>query len=217
MDGHEILRKKNYKTFIFSQLMGYKTLYKLLISAFVLFTACKDNNTERKQRSKTPQKQITNDTLIYVVIGKPFRPKISQIIANNYGFKFNYLGCIRTAEKSKLEKEKNAKTEKSLKAKFGDNFWDIFDKDVDSLGKIEDKLDSITNLVARLEVVEHKRIQVENSSNFKRRLSFVTTPKDTIKNTYLVKVSESFGENEKVYFNYLVNASTMKIISSSKQ
>jgi hypothetical protein len=196
--------------------MENKTLSGLFVSACLFFTACKDKNFDRSQQTKTPTKEVVNDTPLYVVIGKPFRPTESQIIAKKYGFQFDYLGCIMTDENEKLQKEQNAKTEKMLKAKFGNNFWDKFNKDLDSLGKTQDKLDAITDLVARQEVVYNKRIQIEHSSNFKRIVLFSTTLKDTAKNTYLVKVSENVGQNEKVYFNYWVNANTMKIISSNK-
>jgi hypothetical protein len=194
--------------------MKNKILYGFLIFYFLLFFACKDNNIDRSQQTKIPIKEILNDTPQYIVIGKPFRPIESQIAAKKYGFQFDYLGCIMTDENEKLQKEQNSKTEKILKAKFGNNFWDKFDKDLDSIVKIQYKLDSITELVSSQKIVKNKVYEIENSSNFKKTFSYVPSLKDTSRNTYLVEVIETDGQNKRVYFRYFVNANTMTIIDS---
>ncbi len=197
--------------------MNSRNLYKLFISSFLLFTACKDKNFDNDKQVLRPTNEIVNDTPTYFVTGKPYRPTESQIIAKKYGFKFDYLGCMMTEENEKLEKDHNPKTEKILKEKFGDNFWRKFDNDLDSLGKIQDKLDSIIDVVTNQKVVKNKIYEVENKSNFQRRILFSPTLIDSSKNIYLVKVTENVGQNEKAYFKYLVNANKMKIIGSIKQ
>ena len=89
-----------------------------------------------------------------------------------------------------------------------------------NLGKPPIVNDSIINkkiatLILNQDIVIKQIKTIDSLSNGERKISLITILEDSIKNFYRVKVCEDNGFNYVTYFNYLVDAKTMKIIESS--
>ncbi len=109
-------------------------LFILIASVSLLLISCNEVKSDRKdlQGHKVEAINVT-DTPIFIVIGKPYKPMESQRLATKYGFKFQFLGCMRTKEADSLEKITNTRTNKILQERFGDDFWSNFHNELDTL------------------------------------------------------------------------------------
>jgi len=75
-------------------------------------------------------------------------------------------------------------------------------------------VDSVLNLVQKLNIVKSKIKLIDSLSKGQRHISLVPTLDDTTKNIYLVKVGEDNGMNLVIYYNFLVDANSMTIINA---
>ena len=87
--------------------------------------------------SLTARQDINKGKVQIIAVGLPYMPQIEQKIADKYGFTFNYVGCKATTELLNGTKYYNDIVEKHLENKYGNNFWENFKSQVDSLIEIE--------------------------------------------------------------------------------
>jgi hypothetical protein len=165
----------------------------------------------------TAKQDIANNKIQIIVIGLPYYPQVRQLVAKDYGFNFNYVGCNATTELLNGTKYYNNQVENYLTKKYGDNFWRTFKLQVDSKIvnqiKADSTLDQVNKVVKSLKIVKDEIKLVDSLSNNKRHISLISSLDETLKNIYLVKVSEDNGTNYVTYFNFLVDGKTMKIIN----
>lgn len=77
----------------------------------------------------------------------------------------------------------------------------------------EETLEKVLNLVADEQIVKDKIKLIDSLSKGKRHISLAAFIDDTLKNRYLVKVCEDNGSNLVTYYNFLVDANSMKILN----
>lgn len=73
--------------------------------------------------------------------------------------------------------------------------------------------DQLIDLVANVEIVQARMHLIDSVSNGTRRTQFMVSEEDTAKNIYLVKVMEDNGSSLVTHFNFLVDASNMRILN----
>jgi hypothetical protein len=165
----------------------------------------------------TAKQDIANNKVQIIAIGLPYYPQVTQRLAKNYGFNFNYIGCNATTELLNGTKYYNKQVENYLTKKYGDNFWTTFKLQVDSnivnQIKIDSALDQVSKVVESLKIVKDQIKLIDSLSNSKKHISIIPSLDDTLRNIYLVKVSESNEINYVTYFNFLIDGKTMKILN----
>ncbi len=148
-----------------------------------------------------------------VVVGKPYRPQLKQVVAKNYNFQFDFIDCTVTKDLQRGIVDYNKAIEKFLTDKHGNNFWNRFNAQVDSLHKIE-TINKVLDLVEEQKIVKAQIKLIDSLSKGQRHISIIPTLDDTTKNIYLVKVGENNGINLVTYYNFLVDANSMTIINA---
>jgi hypothetical protein len=108
------------------------------LSMLKLFRNEREIKYTNKYNSKTAYKDIERGAVKIVVFGLIADPTLREEVAKKYGFHYDYLGCSMTEEIIKGVNEYNSVMEKQLTNKFGENFWDKFNAEVDSLSKTEE-------------------------------------------------------------------------------
>lgn len=148
-----------------------------------------------------------------VVVGKPYRPELKQLLAKNYNFQFYFIDCTVTKDLQSGIKDYNKVIDKYLTNKYGNNFWNRFNAQVDSVDKIEVNI-KVLDLVKEVKIVIDQIKLIDSLSKGQRHISLIPTLNDTAKNIYLVKVGEDNGMNFVTYYNFLVDANSMTIINT---
>lgn len=81
----------------------------------------------------TASQDIKNGQIQIIIIGDPNMPEVRQLLAKQYGFQFNYVGCYASTEIFNGSKYYNYVAEKYLTDKFGQEFWTKFNNQIDSI------------------------------------------------------------------------------------
>jgi hypothetical protein len=83
----------------------------------------------------TARQDISNGHIQIIVIGEPNKPQLRQRLAKQYGFEFNYVGCYATTELLNGSNYYNEVVINHLTDKFGKEFWNRFNNQIDSIDK----------------------------------------------------------------------------------
>ena len=167
----------------------------------------------------TAGQDIKNGKIQIVEIGEmPLNFEQKQKLANTYGFGFYLFGCNVTTDLINGTEYYNKAMVDHLETKFGIGWWTKFQSQLDSIDKAnltDLTIDKVLDLVERQKIVKDQIKLIDSLSNGQRHISLVPTLDDTTKNIYLVKIAEDNGTNLVTYFNFLVDANSMKIINSN--
>ncbi len=79
------------------------------------------------------QKDIKNGQIQIISVGEPYMPENEQLLAEKYDFKFKYVGCNVTNELLNGSNYYNAVVKEYLTDKFGKDFWNRFNSQLDSI------------------------------------------------------------------------------------
>ena len=84
-----------------------------------------------------------------------------------------------------------------------------------TVGKLvsDSVITKVVGLIENLLVVKYQIKLVDSLSNGQRHISIIPTLNDSINGIYSVKVAEDNGQNYVSYFNFLVDAKTMKVLN----
>ena len=139
-----------------------------------------------------------------------------QQLATSYGFSFKPIGCVVSSDVINGIKYYNRKMISHLDSKYGEGWWNVFEKQLDSIDSIQLKEQITSNVLSLVEnqsKVKDIIKQVDSLSKGQRHIVLIPSLYDTAKNIYLVKVGEDNGVNFVCYFNFFVNADSMKILN----
>ncbi|MFM2386637.1 MAG: hypothetical protein RL660_1394 [Bacteroidota bacterium] len=165
----------------------------------------------------TAERDIAKNKVQIIVVGFPYYPQVHNRLAKNYGFNYTYVGCNATIELLNGRKFYNKRVRSYLTRKHGSNFWETFKSQVDSSIvsqiKTDSTLNKVSNVVGSYKIVKDQIKLIDSLSHGKRRISLIPRLDDTLKNIYVVNVSEDNGTNSVTYFTFLVDGTTMKIIN----
>ncbi len=78
-------------------------------------------------------KDIKNGKIQIISVGEPYMPQNEQLLAAKYGFKYKYIGCNVTNELLNGSNFYNAVVKDYLSDKFGKDFWNKFNSQLDSI------------------------------------------------------------------------------------
>ena len=139
-----------------------------------------------------------------------------QQLATSYGFSFKPIGCVVSSDVINGIKYYNRKMISHLESKYGEGWWNTFEKKIDSIDSIQLKEQITSNVLSLVEnqsSVKEIVKQIDSLSKGLRHIVLIPLLYDTAKNIYLVKVAEDNRINCVTYLNFLVNADSMKITS----
>lgn len=163
----------------------------------------------------TAEQDIRNGKIQVIEIGVlPLYFEAKQKHANSYGFKFSLHGCNVTTDILNGTKYYNRKVIEHLETKYGKGWWTKFQNQLDSVAYEGYKIEKVIDLVGEQKIVQDQIKLINSLSQNQRHISLVPALDDTTKNIYLVKVAEDNGTNLVTYFNFLVDANSMKIINA---
>ncbi len=166
----------------------------------------------------TAQQDIKNGKVQITEIGEiPLNFEQKQKLANSYGFMFHLFGCQVTSDIINGTKYYNKTMVNHLENKYGVGWWVKFQTQLDSIDNAKSTkliIEKVLDLVEEQKIVKTEIKLVESLSKGQRHISLVPTLDDSIKNIYLVKVGENNGTSLATYFNFLVDANSMKIINA---
>jgi hypothetical protein len=149
------------------------------------------------------QKDIKNGPIQIISVGEPYMPQNEQILAAKYGFKYKYVGCNVTNDLINGSNYYNAVVKEYLTDKFGKDFWNRFNSQLDSI-------QNLNNIILPKE-------DLPNCS-FDKILSDSKTPKlakelfnNTAKNSdealaYFKYISSNDKQKRYFYFRVLTNS-----------
>ena len=141
-----------------------------------------------------------------------------QQLATSYGFLFKPIGCVVSSDVINGIKYYNRKMISHLESKYGEGWWNTFEKKIDSIDNIQLKEQITSNVLSLVEnqsSVKEIVKQVDSLSKGQRHIVLIPSLYDTAKNIYLVKVGEDNGIDVVSYFNFFVDLDSMKIINSN--
>ena len=141
-----------------------------------------------------------------------------QQLAKYYGFSFKPIGCMVSSDEINGIKYYNRKIISHLESKYGEGWWNTFEKKIDSIDNIQLKEQITSNVLSLVEnqsSVKEIVKQVDSLSKGQRHIVLIPSLYDTAKNIYLVKVGEDNGIDVVSYFNFFVDLDSMKIINSN--
>lgn len=166
----------------------------------------------------TAWQDIRNGKIQIAEIGEmPLNFDQKQKLANSYGFNFYLVGCNVTTAVINGSKYYNKTMINHLESKYDISWWTKFQKQLDNIDNAKSKhstIEKVLNLVESQKIVKDQIKLIDSLSRSQRHISFITTLDDTMKNIYLVKVSEDNGINLVIYYNFFVDANSMTIIKS---
>jgi hypothetical protein len=139
-----------------------------------------------------------------------------QQLATSYGFSFKPIGCVVSSDVINGIKYYNRKMISHLDSKYGQGWWNVFEKQIDSIDSMrlkEQITSNVLSLVENQSSVKDIIKQVDSLSKGQRHIVLIPLLYDTAKNIYLVKVAEDNGIEVVSYFNFFVDPDSMKIIS----
>ncbi len=166
--------------------------------------------------SLTARQDIKDGEIRIIAVGLPYMPQVRQKLAIQYGFQYDYVGCNVTTELLNGAKYYNKVVETHLMKEYGGEFWINFNRQIDSINNArsaEMRIDKILDIVAGQERVKDKIQLVDSLSKGQRHISLVPVLADTAKGIYVVKVVEDNGLNLVTYYNFMVDANSMKILN----
>lgn len=163
----------------------------------------------------TAKRDLKNGVVQIVTAGKPFPPEVEGKLASKYGFSLKNLGCTAGLEAVGSE-QYNAVVRQYLEDKNGQGFWQKCDDE--RWQGLEDyytayRTEKVIALIEQQPTVKEKTKLVDSLSKGSRHISILPMLQDSAKNVYLVKVGENNGVNFVSYFNFLVDANTMKVLN----
>jgi hypothetical protein len=165
----------------------------------------------------TARQDIKNGKIKIIEIGEPilnFEQK--QKLANFYGFEFQLYGCNVTKDINNGKEYYNKAMINELESKYGVGWWTKFQTKLDSIDYIKSEdlvINKVLKLVGEQKIIKDQITLTDSLSEGQRQISLTPTLEDSTKNIYLVKVSEFTGMYSVTYFNFLVDANSMKIIN----
>ncbi len=163
----------------------------------------------------TAEQDIRNGKIQVIEIGElPLYFDAKQKLANTYGFKFSLHGCNVTTDILNGTKYYNRLVIEHLETKYGKGLWTKFQNQLNSIANEDFKIEKVLELVGEQKIVQDQIKLIDSLSQNQRHISLVPTLDDTTKNIYLVKVAEDNGTTFVTYFNFLVDANSMKILNS---
>ena len=136
--------------------------------------------------------------------------------AKSYGFSFKPIGCMVSSDEINGIKYYNRKMISHLESRYGDGWWNKFEKQMDSIDNVQLKEQIISNVLSLVENQSSVKAiikQVDSLSKGRRHIVLIPLLYDTSKNIYLVKVAEDNGIDFVNYFNFFVHSDSMKITS----
>lgn len=165
----------------------------------------------------TAGQDIKNGKIQIAEIGEmPLNFDQKQKLANSYGFDFYLFGCNVTTDVINGTKYYNKAMVDHLESKYGIGWWTKFQSHLDSIDNAaltDLTIEKVLDLVERQKIVKDQIKLIDSLSKGQRHISLVPTLDDITKNIYLVKVGEDNGMNLVTYYNFLVDANSMKIIN----
>ncbi len=163
----------------------------------------------------TAKQDIDNGKIIIIEAGEmPLNFKQKKTLANNFSFDFELTGCLLNTDKINGIKYYNNRMIQELEHKFGTGWWSKFQHQLDSIDRQQIKEEKITKvliLVENQKSVKNQIRLIDSLSKGQRHVSLIPSLYDTTNNIYLVKVGEDNGVNFVCYFNFFVNADSMKL------
>lgn len=167
-------------------------------------------------------KHDTNNGKIQIIEAgeMPLNFKQKQALANSYGFNFVLTGCLLNRDKINGVKYYNNRMVQELERKYRAGWWSNFQHQLDSIDSQQLKEDTITKVLALVENLKSVKDQVQlidSLSKGQRHISLIPSLYDTTNNIYLVKIGEDNGVNFVCYFNFFVNADSMKLINPNSK